>query len=319
MHYTPTIDQAFNSVEHITRDVKYGWIIRFMHQNTVSQFFICVYIHIGRGQYYGSYRSPRRSLWIVGVLIFQVMMGEAFQGYVQPFGQMSLWGAVVITNQLSSIPWIGSEIVKQIWGGFSVDNPTQNRFFALHYQLPFVLALLVILHLIAQHSNKSSNPLGITSRYDRMRFHPYSTSKDQVGFVILYMVIGYFVHYDPHYMGHSDNAIRANAQVTPASIVPEWYFQPFYCIQRSIPHKQMGVQAMIGSIQIQIPVSQLSSVNKRSNEYKPIQSVQYWVFVQNFQVQMWQGQKPIGDPYTQLGQVCTIIYFSYFIVQMVIG
>jgi ubiquinol-cytochrome c reductase cytochrome b subunit len=224
MHYTPSIAEAFNSVEHIMRDVNNGWFIRYLHANGASFFFIWVYIHIGRGLYYGSYRSPRVLLWSVGVVIYILMMAIAFIGYVLPFGQMSYWGATVITNLFSAIPWIGNDLVQFIWGGFSVDNATLNRFFSLHYLLPFVLLALVVMHLISLHQYGSNNPEGIKSSSDRIQFHPYFTSKDLIGFLWMFILISLFIFWAPNYLGHHDNSIPANPLVTPAHIVPEWYF-----------------------------------------------------------------------------------------------
>ena len=296
-----------------------GWLIRFIHMNTVSFFFICVYIHIARGLYYGSYRSPRTTLWIIGVIIFIVMMATAFIGYVLPWGQMSYWGATVITNLFSAIPWIGNELVLLLWGGFSVDAPTLNRFFSLHFLLPFILAALVLMHLMTLHENGSSNPLGLADNTDRIRFHPYYTSKDLVGFFVLILFLSYFVFYDPAYLGHPDNSIPANSLVTPASIVPEWYFLPFYCILRSIPNKLLGVLAMFGSLLILIPLSLFNTVSLRSNRYKPIFNFIFWIFVFNFFFLLWLGAKPIAAPYTFLGQISTLIYFSYFLLLMILG
>lgn len=314
MHYTANIEMAFNSVEHITRDVNQGWLLRYFHANGASFFFIFVYLHIGRGLYYGSYRQPRTLLWIQGVIIFIQMMATAFIGYVQPWGQMSLWGATVITNQLSAIPWIGNDLVQQIWGGFSVENPTQNRFFSLHYLMPFILAALVIMHQIALHVNASNTPLGIASKHtDQIRFHPYFTSKDQIGFFWMAILLSIFVFYFPNYLGHPDNSIPANPLVTPPHIVPEWYFLPFYAIQRSIPDKQGGVIAMFGAIVILIPQALIKSKSIRSNRYRPIVNAIFWIFVFNFFFLLWLGAKPIEEPYTTLGLLSTIFYFLYFV------
>jgi quinol-cytochrome oxidoreductase complex cytochrome b subunit len=319
MHYCSDSELAFASVEHITREVNFGWLIRYIHATTVSFFFICVYIHIGRGLYYGSYRSPRGTLWIVGVLIFIVMMATAFIGYVLPWGQMSYWGATVITNLFSAIPWLGGELVLLLWGGFSVEAPTLNRFLSLHFLLPFILAALVIVHLIALHQNGSNNPEGLPSNTDRIRFHPYFTSKDLVGFFWFLLLLSYFVFFAPEALGHPDNSIPANALVTPASIVPEWYFLPFYCILRSIPDKLLGVIAMFGSLIILIFLPIFSSVNLRSNRYKPVFNALFWVAVANFFFLLWLGAKPIAQPYTILGQIATGIYFAYFGLLMLVG
>ena len=244
MHYTPHVDLAFDSVEHIMRDVNYGWLLRYAHSNGASMFFIVVYIHIARGLYYGSYLYPRRLLWSTGILIFLLMMGTGFIGYVLPWGQMSFWGATVITNLVTVIPYVGEDIVHWLWGGFSVDNATLNRFFSLHYLLPFVILGLVLLHLILLHIDGSGNPLYFDT-YNKVSFYPYFYVKDLFGFILFLMFFSYFVFFIPNYLGHSDNYIRANPMVTPTHIVPEWYFLPFYAILRSIPNKLNGVIAMV--------------------------------------------------------------------------
>jgi len=252
-------------------------------------------------------------------------MATAFIGYVLPWGQMSYWGATVITNLFSAIPWLGNELVLLLWGGFSVDAPTLSRFFALHFLLPFILAALVVLHLIALHENGSQNPEGLNdnpraSAYaDKIRFHPYFTSKDLITIFLLILALSYFVFYDPNYLGHPDNYIPANALVTPASIVPEWYFLPYYCILRSIPNKLLGVIAMFGSLLILIPLSLIHSQNIHTLKFAPIRKILFWVFVFNFFFLLWLGAKPIAEPYTLLGQISTFIYFSYFIILMIIG
>jgi ubiquinol-cytochrome c reductase cytochrome b subunit len=241
MHYVPHVDLAFISVEHIMRDVNYGWMIRYFHANGAAFFFIFIYIHMAKGLYYGSYKAPRVMLWSIGVIIFLLLIITGFLGYVLPYGQMSFWGATVITNLMSAIPWIGNDFVEFLWGGFSVGNPTLNRFFSLHYLLPFILAALVIMHLIALHEHGSNNPLGITSNVDRIRFHPYYTFKDLVGLFVFFFLFAYFVFFNPNFFGESDNYIPANPLVTPISIVPEFYLLPFYAILRSIPHKLLGL------------------------------------------------------------------------------
>ena len=247
MHYVPHVDLAFISVEHIMRDVNYGWMIRYFHANGAAFFFIFIYIHMAKGLYYGSYKAPRVMLWSIGVIIFLLLIITGFLGYVLPYGQMSFWGATVITNLMSAIPWIGNDFVEFLWGGFSVGNPTLNRFFSLHYLLPFILAALVIMHLIALHEHGSNNPLGITSNVDRIRFHPYYTFKDLVGLFVFFFLFAYFVFFNPNFFGESDNYIPANPLVTPISIVPEFYLLPFYAILRSIPHKLLGVYRNGGS------------------------------------------------------------------------
>ncbi len=319
MHYNCDIHLAFSSVEHITRDVNYGWALRFIHMNTVSFFFLCVYIHIGRGLYYSSYKSPRVTLWIIGVLIFILMMATAFIGYVLPWSSMSFWGATVICNLFSAIPWIGPEFVSFIWGGGSVDAPTLNRFYALHYLLPFLLAAVILMHLLALHLNGSNNPEGLPSYTDRIRFHPYFTSKDLVGFFWFILFLSYFVFFDPNYLGHPDACIPANPLVTPASIVPEWYFLPFYAILRSIPNKLFGVLAMFGSILILIPLSLFSTLNIRSLRYRPLLHFFFWIFIFNFLLLLLLGGKPIAQPFTFLGQISTFLYFFYFFLLILLG
>jgi ubiquinol-cytochrome c reductase cytochrome b subunit len=314
MHYTANIDLAFISVEHIMRDVNYGWLLRYMHANGASMFFICVYIHIGRGLYYGSYTKPRELLWSVGVIIYFLMMGTAFIGYVLPWGQMSFWGATVITNMLSAIPWLGLDLVQLVWGGFSVDNATLNRFFSLHYLLPFVIFALMIVHLMALHEHASNNPLGINSNVDKIPFHPYFIYKDLFGIIIFGILFSLFIYFAPNILGHSDNYIPANPLVTPPHIVPEWYFLPFYAILRSIPNKLGGVIAMIGAILILLLLPLLHTSHIRSSSFRPIQKKLFWVFVANFLILGWIGGQPVEDPYVFVGQVSTVIYFSYFLI-----
>ncbi len=251
MHYNPSIAEAFNSIEHIMRDVNNGWLIRYLHSNTASAFFFILYLHVGRGMYYGSYRAPRTLVWVIGTIILIAMIGTGFLGYVLPYGQMSLWGATVITNLISAIPWIGQDIVEFIWGGFSVNNATLNRFFALHYLLPFILVALVLMHVIALHDTAgSSNPLGISANYDRIPFAPYYLFKDLITIFIFLIGLSVFVFFMPNFLGDTDNYIMANPMQTPAAIVPEWYLLPFYAILRSIPNKLLGVLTMFGALLI---------------------------------------------------------------------
>jgi len=270
MHYTPHVDLAFVSVEHIMRDVNNGWLIRYLHANGASFFFIVVYSHIFRGLYFGSYIYPRGALWFSGVIIFLLMMATAFMGYVLPWGQMSFWGATVITNLFSAIPFVGSSIVEWLWGGFSVDNATLNRFFSLHYLLPFVIAGLTLLHLSLLHTNGSNNPIGVNTNMDTISFYPYFYVKDLFAFLILIVSLLFFVLYYPNVLGHSDNYIPANPLVTPAHIVPEWYFLPFYAILRSIPDKLGGVAAMGGAILILLLLPILNTSDIRSTKFRPI-------------------------------------------------
>jgi quinol-cytochrome oxidoreductase complex cytochrome b subunit len=309
MHYTANTELALLSVENIMRSVNLGWLLRYGHANLASLFFIFVYLHVGRNLFYGSYKQPRALLWIIGVVIFIVMMATAFIGYVLPWGQMSLWGATVITNLLSAVPLIGHELVLFIWGGFSVDNATLNRFFALHYLLPFLLIALVILHLMALHANGSNNPLGIASLVNRIRFHPYFTTKDLVGFMWAALFIGAIIFYAPNYFGHPDNSIPANPLVTPHSIVPEWYFLPFYAILRAIPSKAGGVLAMGAALLAFIPLPFLSN-SSRSNRFRPGHQLLFWPFVANFLFLLSLGSQPIAQPFILLGQLSTVAYFT---------
>lgn len=314
MHYTPHIDLAFVSVEHIMRDVNYGWLIRYIHANGASMFFIVIYFHMFRGIYYSSYTYPRQVAWYIGVTIFLITMGTAFLGYVLPWGQMSFWGATVITSLVSAIPFIGQDIVYWLWGGFSVDNATLNRFFSLHYLLPFVIAALSGLHLITLHTSKSNNPLGIISTSDRLPFHPYFTMKDIFGMVIFFIIFSLFVYFVPNYLGHPDNYIPANPLVTPSHIVPEWYFLPFYAILRSIPHKLGGVLAMVLSIAILYLLPFLHTNETRSSMFRPLYKKVFWLLVVDCLILGWIGGSPVEAPYYQIGQIATIFYFLYFIV-----
>ena len=314
MHYQPHVDFAFNSVEHIMRDVNNGWAVRYTHANVASFFFIFVYAHIARGLYYGSYKSPRVLVWSIGVIIFILMIGTAFLGYVLPYGQMSLWGATVITNLLSAVPVFGQDLVELIWGGFSVSNATLNRFFSLHYLLPFLLAALVVAHLIALHTHGSNNPNGISGNGDRYAFHPYFIFKDLVTILFFFLVLSIMVFYYPNFLGHSDNYIPANPMQTPASIVPEWYLLPFYAILRSIPNKLLGVIAMFGSLLILLvlPYTDLSRV--RGNQFKPFMKFAFWFFVVDFIILMWIGSQHPNSPYVEIGQIATAFYFAWFLI-----
>jgi ubiquinol-cytochrome c reductase cytochrome b subunit len=314
MHYQPHVDFAFSSVEHIMRDVNAGYIIRYCHANVASFFFIFVYAHIGRGLYYGSYRSPRVLLWSIGVIILILMMAIAFLGYVLPYGQMSLWGATVITNLLSAIPIFGQDLVELIWGGFSVSNATLNRFFSLHFLLPFLLAALVVAHLIALHIHGSNNPNGITSNTDRLAFHPYFIFKDLVTVFLFLLVLSILVFYYPNLLGHSDNYIPANPMQTPPSIVPEWYLLPYYAILRSIPNKLLGVLAMFGSLLILLvlPLTDVSRI--RGCQFRPAMKFFFWTFVVNFYILMWIGSQHPNTPYVEIGQIATAFYFSFYLI-----
>jgi ubiquinol-cytochrome c reductase cytochrome b subunit len=315
MHYTPSVLEAFNSVEHIMRDVNNGWLVRYLHSNTASAFFFIVYLHIGRGLYYGSYKSPRTLTWAIGTVILIVMMATAFLGYVLPYGQMSLWGATVITNLMSAIPWIGQDIVEFIWGGFSVNNATLNRFFALHFLLPFVLAALVVMHLIAMHDTVGSgNPLGISGNYDRLPFAPYYIFKDLITIFIFFIVLSIFVFFMPNALGDSENYVMANPMQTPPAIVPEWYLLPFYAILRSIPNKLLGVIAMFAAILalLVMPITDLSKL--RGVQFRPLSKIAFYIFVANFLVLMQLGAKHVESPFIEFGQISTILYFAHFFV-----
>ena len=315
MHYNPNVLEAFNSVEHIMRDVNNGWLIRYLHSNTASAFFFLVYLHIGRGLYYGSYKTPRTLVWTIGTIIFILMIATAFLGYVLPYGQMSLWGATVITNLMSAIPWVGQDIVEFIWGGFSVNNATLNRFFALHFILPFVLTALVLMHLIALHDIAgSNNPLGISGNYDRLPFAPYFIFKDIITVFIFILVLSLFVFFMPNILGDSENYVMANPMQTPPAIVPEWYLLPFYAILRSIPNKLLGVIAMFSAILILliIPITDLSIY--KGIQFKPLSKIAFFIFISNFLILMQLGAKHVESPFIELGQISTVIYFSYFLI-----
>jgi len=314
MHYTPHIDLAFSSVEHIMRDVNNGWLIRYLHANGASMFFIVVYCHIFRGLYYGSYIYPRGALWVSGVFIFLLMMATAFMGYVLPWGQMSFWGATVITNLFSAVPFVGGAVVEWLWGGFSVDNATLNRFFSLHYLLPFLIAGLTIVHLSLLHAQGSNNSLGINMNIDFVSFYPYFYVKDLLAFLIFIFVFSFFVFYNPNVLGHSDNYILANPLVTPAHIVPEWYFLPFYAILRSIPDKLGGVLAMVSAILILLLLPLINTSRVRSSKYRPIFRIFFWFLFVDFLFLGWIGQKPVETPYIEIGMFATFFYFLFFLI-----
>ncbi len=315
MSYTPHVDYAFQSVERIMRDVNHGWLIRYIHMNGASFFFIVVFIHIFRGLYYGSYKAPRELLWILGVLILLLMMATAFMGYVLPWGQMSFWGATVITNLFSAIPIIGDSIVTLLWGGFSVDNPTLNRFFALHYLMPFLIVGVVILHLVALHRFGSNNPIGIdpSGPQDTVPFHPYYTIKDFFGLSIFLSLFAAAIFFFPNFMGHPDNYIPANPMQTPAHIVPEWYFLPFYAILRAVPDKLGGVLAMFGAIAVLFILPWLDRSPIRSGNFRPIFRIFFWVFVVDCIALGYLGGMPAEGIYVVLSRVATAWYFLHFL------
>lgn len=325
MHYKPSTMDAFNSVLHLMVDVPSGWLIRYLHANGASMFFIIIYIHMARGLYYGSHLAPRHLIWIVGVIIFLLLMGTAFIGYVLPWGQISFWGATVITNLISAIPFIGERIVYWIWGNFSIGDATLNRFFSLHYLLPFVVAFFVLLHLFLLHMVGSSNPLGLNSKYDYLKlpFYPFFYIKDIFGAFVLLMVYFYLVFFDPNLLGHADNYIVANAMVTPVHIVPEWYFLPFYAILRSIPNKFGGVIAMVGAIIMILAYATAFSYKwyhatstsfYRSLYFLNFSSILFWVFICNFLLLGFIGGRPVEMPYLWMGQLSTLFFFLYWII-----
>ncbi|MBX3512995.1 MAG: cytochrome b/b6 [Xanthobacteraceae bacterium] len=316
MHYTPTVAGAFESVEHIMRDVNYGWLIRYVHANGASMFFIAVYIHIFRGLYYGSYKEPREILWILGVIIFLLMMATAFMGYVLPWGQMSFWGATVITNLFSALPGVGPKIVELLWGGYSVDQPTLQRFFSLHYLLPFMIAGVVVLHIWALHEVGQNNPAGIDVKSDKdtVPFTPYATAKDNFAMICFMIFFAWFVFYIPNYLGHADNYIPANPLQTPTHIVPEWYFLPFYAILRAIPSKLGGVMAMFGSIALLAFLPWLDRAKTRSARYRPLFKQFFWVFVIVCIGLGWLGSKPAEGAYVIASRILTAYYFIHFLV-----
>jgi quinol-cytochrome oxidoreductase complex cytochrome b subunit len=316
MSYTAHVDYAFESVERIMRDVNHGWLIRYIHMNTASFFFIVVYLHIFRGLYYGSYKAPRELLWILGVVIFLLMMATAFMGYVLPWGQMSFWGATVITNLFSAIPLVGESIVTFLWGGFSVDNPTLNRFFSLHYLMPFLIAGVVVLHIVALHRFGSNNPIGIDTKgkQDTISFHPYYTIKDIVGIAMFLLLLAIAVFFFPNAMGHPDNYIPANPMQTPAHIVPEWYFLPFYAILRAVPDKLGGVLLMFGAIAILFILPWLDRSPVRSARFRPVFRIFFWLLFIDAIALGYLGGKPAEGIYVTLSRVATAWYFLHFLV-----
>nr|UPL65892.1 cytochrome b [Mecomma ambulans] len=311
MHYTANIDMAFSSVIHICRDVNYGWLLRSIHANGASMFFICLYLHVGRGMYFSSYKLTMT--WTVGVALIFMIMGTAFLGYVLPWGQMSLWGATVITNLLSAIPYMGDNLVKWLWGGFSVDNATLNRFFTLHFLLPFIISAMVMIHLLLLHQTGSNNPIGVNSNLDKIPFHPYFSIKDFTGMSVTLSMFIMLNLWEPQMLGDPENFIPANPMITPIHIQPEWYFLFAYAILRSIPNKLGGVIAMGASIII-IMILPFTSKNKfQSLSFYPINKMLFWMFLMNLMLLTWIGARPAEEPYILTGQILTISYFSYFL------
>ncbi|TNC11114.1 cytochrome b [Methylobacterium terricola] len=318
MHYQPSATEAFNSVEHIMRDVNYGWLLRYMHANGASMFFIAVYVHMFRNLYYGSYKAPREVLYILGVIIYLLMMATAFLGYTLPWGQMSFWGATVITNILAAIPIVGDTIQSLLWGGYSVGNPTINRFFSLHYLLPFMIAGVVVLHVWALHVTGQNNPTGIPIKTgkDAVPFTPYATIKDVFAVVVFFVFFAYWIFLQPNYLGHADNYIPANPAVTPAHIVPEWYFLPFYAILRAVPDKLGGVILMFGAVIILALAPWLDTSRVRSANYRPIYRQFFWVFIFCCFLLGWLGSKPPEGGYVLASRLATFYYFAHFLIVM---
>ena len=317
MHYIAHADMAFGSVEHIMRDVNYGWLIRYIHANGASMFFLAVYIHIFRSLFYGSYKSPREIIWIIGIIIYLLMMAAAFLGYVLPWGQMSFWGATVITNLFSAIPFVGEGIVTWLWGGYSVDNPTLTRFFTLHYLIPFLILGLVVLHIWALHVPGNNNPIGIDIKKpskDTVPFHPYIVIKDGFALLMFMIVFAFFVFYTPNILGHADNYIEANPLVTPAHIVPEWYLLPFYAILRSVPDKLLGVIAMLSAILILAALPWLDTSKIRSAVFRPLYKQFYWILVADVLILGYVGAMPAEGLYLLIARIATAYYFLHFLV-----
>nr|WFP43316.1 cytochrome b [Sanaa intermedia] len=316
MHYTAHIDLAFSSVNHICRDVNYGWLMRTLHANGASFFFICVYLHIGRGLYYGSYNYLYT--WMTGVLILFLIMATAFMGYVLPWGQMSFWGATVITNLLSAIPYLGTTLVQWVWGGFAVDNATLTRFFTFHFVLPFIVSAMVMIHLLFLHQTGSNNPLGVNSNLDKIPFHPYFSFKDILGFIIMIMLLTILTLINPYLLGDPDNFTPANPLVTPIHIQPEWYFLFAYAILRSIPNKLGGVIALVVSIAILMIMPFYKKNNFRTMQFYPLNQMIFWFMTAVIILLTWIGARPVEDPYIITGQVLTILYFLFYLINPMI-
>nr|ATD86000.1 cytochrome b [Sophonia linealis] len=317
MHYTSNIEMAFNSVSHISRDVNYGWMMRTIHSNGASMFFICMYLHTGRGLYYGSYKFVKT--WIMGTVIMLMTMATAFLGYVLPWGQMSFWGATVITNLLSAIPYLGEDLVKWIWGGFAVDNATLSRFFSLHFMLPFIIAMLTIIHLFFLHLTGSNNPIGLDSNVDKIPFHPYFSIKDIMGFSIILTMLLFLNFSEPYILSDPDNFTPANPMSTPIHIQPEWYFLFAYAILRSIPNKLGGVMALFFSILILMIVPMSMKMKFKGIPFYPVNQMMFWVYVSLVIMLTWIGARPVEMPFTNTGLILTIFYFLYFIMDPMIA
>nr|YP_010626176.1 cytochrome b [Epipenaeon fissurae]WBK03026.1 cytochrome b [Epipenaeon fissurae] len=310
-HFQNSTDLAFESVIHICRDVNFGWPLRMLHANGASMFFICIYLHIGRGLYYGSYRNTKT--WFSGIIILFILMATAFLGYVLPWGQMSFWGATVITNLLSTVPYLGPDLVQWLWGGFSVDNPTLTRFFAFHFIMPFVLVAFVIMHILLLHETGSNNPLGVSANQDKIPFHPYFTFKDTVGFLILSSFLIILVLSDPNLLGDPENYNMASPMNTPPHIQPEWYYLFAYAILRSIPSKFGGVIALVSSIAILVIIPITQNPLLQAHQFYPLNKILFWTFINLFLLLTWIGARPVEDPYIVAGQILTTLYFLFFL------
>ncbi len=318
IHYTANINLAFYSIEYIMRDVNNGWLIRYTHANGASMFFMVVYAHICRGLYYGSYMAPRQALWCSGVVLFFLLMGAAFTGYVLPWGQMSFWGATVITSMVTILPG-GQSIVEWLWGGYTIKDPTLRRFYTLHFLLPFIIAGMTVLHLVLLHQVGSTSPIGSDTGIDDLPFYPYFVLKDLFAFSVYLIVFAIFVFYFPNFLNHPDNCIPADPFETPKHVVPEWYFLPFYAILRSIPHKTGGILCMFGSIAVLFIIPFINTSVVRNTTYRPIFKLFFWMFVADFVFLTWLGQKPVKDIYAEIGRYATVLYFMFFLILLPIS
>nr|ABV44683.1 cytochrome b [Pygathrix nemaeus] len=314
MHYSPSTSSAFSSIAHITRDVNYGWIIRYLHANGASMFFICLFLHVGRGLYYGSFLLLET--WNIGIALLLMVMATAFMGYVLPWGQMSFWGATVITNLLSAIPYIGTNLVQWVWGGYSIDNPTLTRFFTLHFTLPFIITAFTVLHLLFLHETGSNNPCGIPSNSDKIPFHPYYTIKDMLGLVLLILLLMTLVLFSPDLLGDPDNYTPANPLNTPPHIKPEWYFLFAYAILRSVPNKLGGVLALLMSILILMIIPMLHKSKQQSMMFRPFSQFTLWLLITVLLTLTWIGSQPVNQPFIMIGQVASMMYFTTILILM---